>query len=157
MEQSQKRGESDLEALRRLTIPVVAETFDGYLNNICASAVDREVVKEAIDAAQHQAKVLEGNHGGGTAMICSGYKGGTGTSSRIVPGPDKNYTLGVIVQANHGQRSDLRIADVPVGRLLIDEDQRNAKTGDEKKAEIPVGGKAMEGSKLLSPILHIAQ
>lgn len=152
MEQSRKRGEDDLEALRRFTIPVVAETFDGYLNDICASVLDRDIVNEAIAAAQHQPKVLEGNHGGGTAMICSGYKGGTGTSSRIVPGPQKNYTLGVIVQANHGQRADLRIGDVPVGRLLIDEDRRNSTAENTKKTEAPEGGKAMEGSKLLASL-----
>ncbi|KAL7799798.1 DmpA/ArgJ-like protein [Trichoderma ceciliae] len=146
MEQSRKRGENDLEALRRFTIPVVAETFDGYLNDICASVVDRDAVNEAIAAAQRQPEVLEGNHGGGTAMICSGYKGGTGTSSRIIPGPEKNYTLGVLVQANHGQRSDLRIADVPVGRLLLDEDGRKLAGGEDRKQEAPAGGKAMEGS-----------
>ncbi|KAL6815243.1 DmpA/ArgJ-like protein [Trichoderma sp. SZMC 28013] len=146
MEQSKKRGENDLEALRRFTIPVVAETFDGYLNDICASVIDRDVVNKAIAAAQHQPKVLEGNHGGGTAMICSGYKGGTGTSSRIVPGPQKNYTLGVVVQANHGGRPDLRIADVPVGRLLMDEDRKRSAGEAKKKEEAPEGGKAMEGS-----------
>ncbi|KAL7949242.1 DmpA/ArgJ-like protein [Trichoderma barbatum] len=146
MEQSQKRGENDLEALRRFTIPVVAETFDGYLNDICASVVDREVVNKAIAAAQHQSQVFEGNHGGGTAMICSGYKGGTGTSSRIVPGPQKDYTLGVVVQANHGGRPDLRIGDVPVGRLLMDEDRKNLAGQEKEKGEPPEGGKAMEGS-----------
>ncbi|KAL6690882.1 DmpA/ArgJ-like protein [Trichoderma pleuroticola] len=146
MEQSRNRGESDLEALRRFTIPVVAETFDGYLNDICASIIDRDVVNKAIAAAQHQPKVLEGNHGGGTAMICSGYKGGTGTSSRVVPGPQKNYTLGVVVQANHGGRPDLRIADVPVGRLLMDEDRKRSAGETKKKEEAPEGGKAMEGS-----------
>lgn len=146
MEQSRKRGENDLEALRRFTIPVVAETFDGYLNDICASVIDRDVVEKAIAAAQHQPKVLEGNHGGGTAMICSGYKGGTGTSSRVVPGPQKNYTLGVVVQANHGGRPDLRIADVPVGRLLMDEDRKRSAGEAEKKDAAPEGGKAMEGS-----------
>ena len=138
-----------MEALRRFTIPIVAETFDGYLNDICASVVDREMVNEAIAAAQRQSQVLEGNHGGGTAMICSGYKGGTGTSSRIIPGPDKAYTLGVIVQANHGGKPDLRIADVPVGRLLIEEDCKKSDEESRKKPSPPEGGKAMEGSKLL--------
>ena len=147
MEQARKRGEDELDCLRRFTIPIVAETFDGYLNNICASRIDRDMVNSALTAAEHQASVLEGNHGGGTAMICSGYKGGTGTSSRIIPGPDKAYTLGVLVQANHGQRSDLRIADVPVGRLLMEEDRRNVIAGSKKPDEAPVGGKAMEGSK----------
>ncbi|KAL7928200.1 DmpA/ArgJ-like protein [Trichoderma chlorosporum] len=146
MEQARKRGENDLEALRRFTIPVVAETFDGYLNDICASVVDRDVVNMALAAAQHQPEVLEGNHGGGTAMICSGYKGGTGTSSRIVPGPQKNYTLGVIVQANHGGRPDLRIADVPVGRLLMDEDRKNLADETREREKAPEGGKAMEGN-----------
>ncbi|KAH8649799.1 peptidase family S58-domain-containing protein [Xylariales sp. PMI_506] len=151
LEEAYKRGEIGEDALRRFSIPIVAETFDGYLNNILASAIDKSVVLEAISAAEHQAEVLEGNHGGGTAMICHGYKGGTGTSSRIIPGAKKNYTLGVLVQANHGQKADLRIGNVPVGKLLMEEDRRlaTAEVGAEEFQNIPVGGKAMEGSIII--------
>ncbi|KAJ9155416.1 Peptidase family S58 [Pleurostoma richardsiae] len=148
MEAAKQRGESIDQALRRFSIPIVAETFDGYLNDICASVIDRTAVEEAIAAAapQGQAEVLEGNHGGGTGMITHGYKGGTGTSSRVVPGAERDYTLGVLVQANHGARPDLRIGNVPVGRLLMEEDRRAAAAAGEEVKQVPVGGKAMEGS-----------
>ncbi|KAL2872702.1 P1 family peptidase [Aspergillus lucknowensis] len=142
-EQALQAGEDDLEAARRLSIPVVGETYDGLLNDISASVIDKETVYAAIEASKSQSEVLEGNHGGGTAMRCHGYKGGTGTSSRIVPGVDKNYTLGVLVQANHGQKPDLRIGNVPIGEFLMKED----KVGDSgKKSPFPTGGKAAEGS-----------
>lgn len=87
--------------------------------------------------------MLEGNYGGGTAMRCHGYKGGTGTSSRIVPAsPQRDYTLGVLVQANHGQKPDLRIGNVPVGEFLVRE-KNQAQQGPQP---LPVGGKAAEGS-----------
>lgn len=137
------RGEGDLESLRRFTIPIVGETYDGLLNDISASVIDRDVVNEAIAAAFTQTEVQEGNHGGGTAMISHGYKGGTGTSSRVIPGNDRDYTLGVLVQANYGKKEDLRIGNVPVGVLLT-----NAKTsGPLAKPSLPAGGKAVEGSK----------
>ncbi|KAH8888925.1 DmpA/ArgJ-like protein [Thozetella sp. PMI_491] len=147
LEAARNRGETEEEYLRRVSIPIVGETFDGYLNKIEASAVDNELVRKAILAAEHQTDVLEGNHGGGTAMICHGFKGGTGTSSRVVPGVGKDYVLGVLVQANHGQRADLRIANVPVGKLLMDEDKKRAAAPPTR--EIPVGGKAMEGSIII--------
>lgn len=142
----QKHAENDLEAVRRFSIPVVGETFDGLLNDISASVVDKETVYEAIAASESQGEVLEGNYGGGTAMRCHGYKGGTGTSSRIVPGAEKDYTLGVLVQANHGQKKDLRIGNVPIGELL-DREELSTKSKDTEKAQtLPVGGKAAEGS-----------
>jgi D-aminopeptidase len=140
------RGEGDLEALRRFTIPIVGETYDGLLNDISASVIDRDVVNEAIAAAITQTEVQEGNHGGGTGMISHGYKGGTGTSSRVIPGNDRDYTLGVLVQANYGKKEDLRIGNVPVGALLIDAKSSSAST-------LPAGGKAVEGSKCMhSPL-----
>lgn len=147
LEQAQKHSESDLEIFRRFSIPVVGETFDGLLNDISASVIDKETVFAAIKAAESQGEVLEGNYGGGTAMRCHGYKGGTGTSSRIVPGVDRQYTLGVLVQANHGQKKDLRIGNVPVGELL-DREEKSAKSQSTERGEaLPVGGKAAEGSK----------
>ncbi|KAK2760746.1 hypothetical protein FQN54_001982 [Arachnomyces sp. PD_36] len=146
LEQRFKHTETDLEAFRRYSIPVVGETFDGLLNDISASVVDKETVYAAIDASESQDEVLEGNYGGGTAMRCHGYKGGTGTSSRIVPGVEKDYTLGVLVQANHGQKKDLRIGNVPIGELLDKEEMLAEGQSTEGAPTLPVGGKAAEGS-----------
>jgi D-aminopeptidase len=121
-------GSDDLSALRRIGIPIVGETFDGLLNDVSLSAVEREHVDQALRIAEsdNQTDVLEGNYGGGTGMMCHGFKGGSGTASRILPGytsdgKNKDYALGVLVQANHGQKPDLRIGNVPVGKLLINE------------------------------------
>ncbi|PTB62788.1 DmpA/ArgJ-like protein [Trichoderma citrinoviride] len=153
MEQARKNGEDDIESLRRFSIPVVGETYDGLLNDISASVLDKASVYDAIAAAQTQTEVLEGNYGGGTAMRCHGYKGGTGTSSRVVPGAERDYTLGVLVQANHGQKPDLRIGNVPVGELLMAEEAESR--GETAKADkgLPVGGKAAEGSQTDAPLL----
>lgn len=92
------------------SLPVVAETSDARLNDMNGFHVRPEHVEAALASAAGGA-VAEGNVGGGTAMICHGFKGGTGTSSRIVGG----YTLGVLVQANHGAPRRLTIAGAPVG------------------------------------------
>ncbi|CEI62119.1 hypothetical protein FVEN_g10375 [Fusarium venenatum] len=102
--------------------PVITETYDGYLNKQSRFAVTPEHVVQGILNASSNA-VPEGSTGGGTGMICHRFKGGTGSSSRIVPGLDqegnnKDYTVGVLVQANYGQKDDLRIGGVPVGRIL---------------------------------------
>ncbi|KAL7817003.1 peptidase family S58 domain-containing protein [Trichoderma aethiopicum] len=146
IEQARKSGEDDIESLRRFSIPVVGETYDGLLNDISASVIDKASVYAAIDAAQTQKEVLEGNYGGGTAMRCHGYKGGTGTSSRIVPGAERDYMLGVLVQANHGQKPDLRIGNVPVGELLMAEEVESKGEAEKTDKGLPVGGKAAEGS-----------
>lgn len=104
------------------TFPVITETYDGYLNKQSRFAVTPEHVVQGILNASADA-VPEGSTGGGTGMICHRFKGGTGSSSRIVPGLDKdgnskNYTVGVLVQANYGQKEDLCIGGVPVGRIL---------------------------------------
>jgi D-aminopeptidase len=148
MEQARKNGEDDIESLRRFSIPVVGETYDGLLNDISASVIDKASVYAAIEAAQTQTEVLEGNYGGGTAMRCHGYKGGTGTSSRIVPGADRDYALGVLVQANHGQKPDLRIGNVPVGELLMAEEAEARGEAARADKGLPIGGKAAEGSRL---------
>jgi D-aminopeptidase len=97
-------------------LPVVAETYDGGLNDINGFHVKPEHVFQALDGAS-SGPVAEGNVGGGTGMICYGFKCGNGTSSRKVDLGDKagSYTVGVLVQANHGGRNQLRIAGVPVG------------------------------------------
>ncbi|KAL3458250.1 peptidase family S58-domain-containing protein [Aspergillus heterothallicus] len=146
IEQALKSGQDELEATRRLNIPVVGETYDGLLNDIRASIIDKYTVYSAIEVSKTQIEVLEGNHGGGTAMRCHGYKGGTGTSSRIVPGAGKDYTLGVIVQANHGQKLDLRIGNVPIGELLAHEDAAASANNADASTQFPKVGKAAEGS-----------
>lgn len=101
------------------TYPVVAETYDGFLNDIYGFHVKEKHVLEAIADAKI-GKVPEGNVGGGTGMMCLGFKGGIGTSSRIVKVKDSSYTLGVLVQSNFGSKRNLNIAGVHVGRELKD-------------------------------------
>jgi D-aminopeptidase len=99
------------------SLPVVAETWDGYLNDINGFHVKPEDVFHALDTA-HEGPVEEGNVGGGTGMICNEFKGGIGTSSRLLDAKYGSYTVGVLVQCNYGQRDQLRIAGVPVGREI---------------------------------------
>jgi len=101
------------------TYPVVAETYDGFLNDIYGFHVKEANAYEALDSAK-SGYVKEGNVGGGTGMMCLGFKGGTGTSSRIVKIKDSTYTVGVLVQSNFGAKRNLTIAGVPVGRELKD-------------------------------------
>lgn len=101
------------------TYPVVAETYDGFLNDIYGFHVKEKHVLEAIANAS-SGKIKEGNIGGGTGMMCLGFKGGTGTSSRVVTIQDSTYTVGVLVQANFGAKRNLTIAGVPVGLALKD-------------------------------------
>jgi len=96
------------------SLPVVAETWDGFLNDINGFHVRPEQVFAALDGAS-SGPVPEGNVGGGTAMNCYGFKCGSGTASRRVDARFGGYTVGVFVQANHGTRSQLRVAGVPVG------------------------------------------
>jgi L-aminopeptidase/D-esterase-like protein len=103
------------------SLPVVAETWDGWLNDINGFHVKPEHAIRAIDSAE-SGRVPEGNVGGGTGMICSGFKGGIGTSSRKLSEKDGGYTVGVLVQCNFGSRQNLRIAGIPVGREISSED-----------------------------------
>ena len=100
-------------------LPVVAETWDGTLNDVRGQHVRKAHVFAAIDDAKEGA-VVEGNVGGGTGMICYGFKGGIGSSSRRVPEGAGGYTVGVLVQANFGRRPELTIAGVPLGREIAD-------------------------------------
>jgi D-aminopeptidase len=100
-------------------LPVVAETWDGTLNDVRGQHVKKSHVFTAIDEAKDGA-VAEGNVGGGTGMVCYGFKGGIGTSSRRVPEGGGNYTVGVLVQANFGRRPELTVTGVPVGREITD-------------------------------------
>jgi len=99
------------------SLPVVAETWDGYLNDVNGFHVKPEDTFHAIESAQG-GPVAEGNVGGGTGMICNEFKGGIGTASRALDAKYGGYTVGVLVQCNYGQRDQLRIAGVPVGREI---------------------------------------
>ena len=99
------------------SLPVVAETWDGWLNDINGFHVKAEDVSQALDNA-HGGTIEEGSVGGGTGMICYEFKGGTGTSSRVLGVKEGGYTVGAIVQANCGRRSQLTIAGVPVGKEI---------------------------------------
>lgn len=98
-------------------LPVVAETWDGWLNDIRGMHVRREDVKAALDSAA-DGEVAEGCVGGGTGMICHGFKGGIGTASRVLAENNGGWTVGVLVQANHGSRHLLRVDGVPVGHEI---------------------------------------
>lgn len=101
------------------SLPVVAETWDGSLNDINGFHVKQEHVFAALDGAA-SGPVAEGNVGGGTGMVVHGFKGGIGTASRKLGEAQGGYTVGVLVQANYGSRALLRIAGVPVGREITD-------------------------------------
>jgi D-aminopeptidase len=101
------------------SLPIVAETYDGYLNDINGFHVKEKHVFEALDNAK-PGTVVEGNVGGGTGMICYGFKGGIGTSSRKLDEKSGSFTVGVLVQANFGRRSQLRIAGAPVGTEITE-------------------------------------
>jgi L-aminopeptidase/D-esterase-like protein len=111
-----KRGTPDMEGYW-WSLPVVAETWDGWLNDINGFHVKPEDAWHAIDTA-HSGTVEEGNVGGGTGMVCNEFKGGIGTSSRVLPATAGGYTIGVLVQCNYGDRDQLRIAGVPVGKEI---------------------------------------
>jgi D-aminopeptidase len=98
-------------------LPVAAETYDGWLNDVTAPALTRQHVFEAVAAAR-SGRVDEGNVGGGTGMICHDFKGGIGTASRLVETRSGKFTLGVLVQTNYGDRALLRVDGVPVGREI---------------------------------------
>ena len=99
------------------SLPVVAETWDGYLNDINGFHVQKADVFASLNGAR-AGPVPEGNVGGGTGMVCYGFKGGDGTASRVLSTESGGYTVGVLVQCNCGRRPQLTIAGVPVGKLL---------------------------------------
>jgi D-aminopeptidase len=100
-------------------LPVVAETFDGSLNDVMGRHVHYEDVAAALESA-HEGPVEEGNVGGGTGMVCFRFKCGIGTSSRQLPASEGGFKVGVLVQANFGGREQLTVDGVPVGRELTD-------------------------------------
>ncbi len=120
-----KRGGQTLQAWG---LPVVAETYDGWLNDINGFHVKPEHAWAALDNAS-TGPVAEGNVGGGTGMICFEFKGGIGTASRKLGARQGGYTVGVLVQSNFGLRHQLRIAGVPVGEEITDGAFRPRETG----------------------------
>ena len=120
------------------SLPVVAETWDGWMNDINGFHVKPEHALRAIDSAASGA-VLEGNVGGGTGMVCNEFKGGIGTASRTLTAKEGGYTVGVLVQCNFGRRANLRIAGVPVGREIPEEQVYSADSfGDREYGSIIV-------------------
>ncbi|MEO8140421.1 MAG: P1 family peptidase [Gemmatimonadota bacterium] len=103
-------------------LPVVAETYDGGLNDIKGMHVRKEHAFQALDGAR-TGPVAEGNVGGGTGMVCHSFKGGIGTSSRRLAATSGGYTVGVLVQCNYGGRRRLSIAGVPVGPRIVGAEQ----------------------------------
>jgi D-aminopeptidase len=130
-----QRNLTDISAL-----PVVGETWDGWLNDADGFHINQQHVFEALDSAA-PGPVAEGSTGGGTGMICHGFKGGTGTASRVVETGSGTYTVGAMVQANHGGRDDFRIDGVPVGRLI--DRQRTPTPFDSLDAEPGTGGSSL--------------
>ena len=116
------------------SLPVVAETYDGYLNDVNGFHVTPKHAFDALDGAKTGA-VTEGSVGGGTGMVCNGFKGGIGTSSRVLEAKDGGYTVGVLVQCNYGSRYNLRIAGVPVGRE-VKEDAASAMSADRANQDV---------------------
>jgi L-aminopeptidase/D-esterase-like protein len=113
--------QSDLleDELYMRSLPVVGETLDSMLNDVFGGALGREHVFAALDRAS-SGPVTEGNVGGGTGMVAYQFKGGIGTSSRVVAMDDRRYTVGVLVQTNHARRRELRIAGIPIGAAIAD-------------------------------------
>ena len=117
------------------SLPVVAETYDGVLNDINGFHVKERHAFEALDGAKGGA-VPEGNVGGGTGMVCYGFKGGIGTSSRVVRVGGASYTVGVLVQSNFGRRSQLLVAGVPVGKEIPQTPAQAALAGDPARGDL---------------------
>jgi L-aminopeptidase/D-esterase-like protein len=118
-------------------LPVVAETWDGYLNDINGMHVKPEHVFRALDDAAG-GRVAEGSVGGGTGMVCYGFKGGIGTASRRLDAKAGGYTVGVLLQANFGLRRQLIVAGTPAGREIAEHDARDGAGGAEAGSVIVV-------------------
>jgi L-aminopeptidase/D-esterase-like protein len=119
------------------SLPVVAETWDGFLNDIDGFHVKKEHVFQVLESAA-SGPVAEGNVGGGTGMVCHQFKGGIGTSSRALSLSDGGYVIGVLVQANYGSRDLLTIAGVPVGKEIPDLLPKTGRTNEDQGSIIVV-------------------
>jgi D-aminopeptidase len=129
-------------------LPVAAETWDGYLNDINGGHVTEQTTVDALESAT-AGPVDEGSVGGGTGMCCYQFKGGTGTASRRVAYGDDGYTVGVLVQANFGARRELTITGVPLGEALADDNPM----GDRYDAPPPGAGSTIALVATDAPLL----
>ena len=133
-------------------LPLVAETYDGFLNDINGFHVREQHVYAALNGAKG-GPVAEGNVGGGTGMGLFGFKGGTGTASRHLPGEGGGYTVGVLVQANFGSREDLLVAGVPVGQEIADLLSVSGSASPPPAAPPPSGGSIIAVVATDAPLL----
>lgn len=152
LKQARSRGQDDFAISRNYGSPVVGETCDWWLNDIEGSLLEKKHIMDAFEAALTQDSVLEGSYGGGTGMSCHQFKGGSGTSSRVVKGAAKDYTIGVMVQSNYGSMTDLQIGGVPIGKIL----SKEKKEEDQKKQETPGPGRSADGSIVILIMLGIS-
>jgi D-aminopeptidase len=129
-------------------LPVVAETWDGWLSDADAFPLTEDDARAAYESAA-SGPVGEGGVGGGAGMICHEFKGGIGTSSRVVESKADRYTVGVLVQANYGRRADLRVDGVPIGRAIGIDDIPSA------WEEPPSGGSIIVVAGTDAPLLPI--
>jgi D-aminopeptidase len=139
-------GERRPDLVSAWVLPVVAETWDGYLNDINGGHVTPEIAMATLDAATG-GPVAEGSVGGGTGMNCYGFKGGSGTASRVVDHAGDRYVVGVFVQANFGSRHELAIAGVHLGDQLADDDPMSE--GDWFERDRRRGGVSGAGSVIV--------
>ncbi len=119
------------------SLPVVAETWDGFLNDIDGFHIKKEHVFQVLESAT-SGPLAEGNVGGGTGMVCHQFKGGIGTSSRVLSQGEGGYVIGVLVQANYGSRDLLTIAGVPVGKEIPDLLPKTGRTNEDQGSIIVV-------------------
>jgi L-aminopeptidase/D-esterase-like protein len=132
-----ERNDSILMKIEEFCLPVIAETYDGFLNDINGFHVKEEHVFEALDSAKgFNSFIEEGNVGGGTGMTSFSFKAGTGTSSRFIE--SLNYTVGVLVQSNFGRKKQLIIAGVPVGEELLKMGQNSTISGGDAGSIIAI-------------------
>lgn len=124
---------------------MVAETFDAFMNDISKFSVRPEHVVRGVDRASAD-PVPEGNTGGGTGMLCYYFKGGTGISSRVVPGAEKEYTIAALVQANYGAMRDFHVAGAPIGRLIYEEQEREMRKNPDDPELMAQAKKKMDAS-----------
>ena len=131
-------------------LPVVGETYDGFMSDIAAMRVTSGHVVQGIESASADA-VAQGNTGGGTGNLCSGFKGGTGSASRVLDGlrvadeknaelRERKYTIAALSQCNFGKQRCLRIGGAPVGKIFLEEDEASAKGGDGENDPGPNAG-----------------
>jgi D-aminopeptidase len=127
-------------------LPVVGETWDGLLNDVNGLHVTAAHVEQAF-AALDDGPVAEGAVGGGTGMVCHDFKGGIGTASRVVGAEHGGYTVGVLVQANHGRRTRLAVSGVPVGRAVGVDELPEPRFPDHRR---PGGGDASGAGSIIA-------